>query len=105
MVGIGVGAPLEVGRERKGRVRQTVCVREAQPCLLPVGAGEPPSRWSKERFSIVTTTMWSIPDRPGADNRTPEAWADETARASGLAATASPTVSRRNCRLESLTTD
>jgi hypothetical protein len=49
--------------------------------------------------------MWSIPDRPGADNRTPEAWADETARASGLAATASPTVSRRNCRLESLTTD
>jgi hypothetical protein len=33
---------------------------------LPSAPGSQPRKWSKDRFSIMTTTMWSIPDVAGS---------------------------------------
>src|SRR5690348_14790065 len=36
-----------------------------RPACLPLAPGSQPSRWSKDRFSMHTTTMWSMPEALG----------------------------------------
>ena len=48
------------------------------PACLPSAPGSQPSRWSKDRFSIVTRTMWSIPDCSGAGSVAASAIVDPT---------------------------
>src|SRR4051794_23587564 len=48
---VGCAAPVASGNDK--------------PACLPSAPGSHPSRWSKDRFSMHTTTMWSMPEAAG----------------------------------------
>ena len=74
---------------------------KVSPDWRPRAPGSHPRKWSKERFSIITTTMWSIPEAAGEGSddgvvaRAGWGWATEAATEATPATAVAPNNARR----------
>src|SRR5215475_7284051 len=61
VIGIGMRTACEVTRQRLRTMRFAILVVKSEVGLFPTALGSQSNRWSKLRFSMVTTTTCSIP--------------------------------------------